>query len=155
MPLQSATGDKGPFYIDTVSPQVSADIVANGGTAETVRALYAVNQEVALQQALITANTNLTELQRQIELKKIELAQLQAQAQATGELQPEPQPAPQPTIATQPHVIQPGETIGILARNFSTKVGDIMAVNPGVDFRALKPGDTINLPVILPPMPGQ
>ncbi len=128
-------------------------VIAGGGTAQAVSALYAVNQEVSLQQALIAANTNLTALQRQIELKKIELAQLQAEAQATGQLPPEPSAPPQPTVSTRPHVIQPGETIGLLARNYSTRVSDIIAVNPGVNFSALKPGDTINLPVILPPLP--
>ncbi|MCX6894793.1 MAG: LysM peptidoglycan-binding domain-containing protein [Verrucomicrobia bacterium] len=137
-----------PAFRDAVE-----SVFAAGGSADTVSALYAVNQEVALQQAIIAANTNLTALQRQIELKKIELAALQAQAQATGQLPIELPPVPQPTVTTQPHVIQPGENLGILARTFSTKIGDIMAVNPGVDFHALKPGDTINLPVIQPPLP--
>ena len=127
--------------------------LADGGTAETVRAIYAVNQEVAVQQAIIAANTNLTGLQKKIELKKIELAQLQAQALATGQSQPEPQPAPQATVGTRQHVIRLGESLPSLAYTFSVKIGDIIAVNPGVDVRTLRPGDTINLPVILPPMP--
>lgn len=137
-----------PAFRDAVEAAIAA-----GGSAQTVTALYAVNQEVELQQALITANTNLTDLQKQIELKKIELAQLQAQAQATGQLQPEPQPAPQATVTTRPHVIRPGESLPSIAFTFSTKIGDIIAVNPGVDIRTLRPGDTINLPVIQPPMP--
>ena len=127
--------------------------LADGGTAETVRAIYAVNQEVAVQQAIIAANTNLTDLQKKIELKKIELAQLQAQALATGQSQPEPQPAPQATLGTRQHILRLGESLPSLAYTFSVKIGDIIAVNPGVDVRTLRPGDTINLPVILPPLP--
>ena len=143
-----------PAYRDALDAAQAA-----GGSDQTVNALYAVNQATAAQAALVQANSNLTDLQKQIELKKIELAQLQAQAKATGQAAPETPPLPQSvaTVSTQVHVIQPGENLGILARTFSTKVNDIIAVNPGVDFHNLKPGDHINLPVIepTPPAPPQ
>lgn len=141
-----------PAYQDAV-----ALAQASGGSAQTVQTLYALSQATATQQALIAANTNLTDLQKQIEAKKAELAQLTAQALATGQTTettnaPVLNP-PVATVTTSAHTIQPGENLGILARTFSTTINDIMAVNPGVDFHALKPGDSINLPVIVPNPP--
>ncbi len=132
---------------------------ATGGSAQTVDAIYAINQAVNAQAAVVQANSNLTDIQKQIELKKIELAQLQAQGQLIGEVAPELPPLPQAvaTVSTRPHVIQPGENLISLSFTYSAKASDIMAVNPGVSFPTLKPGDTINLPVIepAPPTPAQ
>jgi len=124
------------------------------GSAQTVDALYKINQEAAVQQAIVEANSNLTDIQRKIELKQIELALLQAQAQATGQTATEPPPpSPIATVATRPHTIQAGESLWSMARNYATKISDIQIVNPGVDFSKLKPGDTIKLPIIEPPPP--
>jgi LysM repeat protein len=121
--------------------------------------LYAINRTAAAEQARIDANSNLTDLQAQIEAKKAELAQLQAQAQVEGQTvasEPPPPPPPAPSTPTlQTHVIQPGETLADVAQANSTGVVNIEAVNPGVDFRNLKPGDTIYLPPTQPAPPGQ
>jgi LysM repeat protein len=129
---------------------------AAGGGSNMLSTLYAINQAVTAEQARIDANTNLSDLQKQIEQKKVELAQLQAQSQAAGETvaadnaPPLPQPQPAATLTTQPHVVQPGENMIGLAHAFGTGVNDIIAVNPGVDFHSLKPGDTINVPIVQP-----
>jgi LysM repeat protein len=123
-----------------------------GGDPSLLQTFYAINRAAAAEQARIDANSNLTDLQAQIESKKAELAQLQAQAQVEGQaVASEPPPTPPPVPQTpnlQTHVIQPGETLADVARAYSMGTVNIMAANPGVDFRSLKPGDTINIPII-------
>ena len=142
-------------YVKLQDPSYQAALEqaqAVGGSAQTVETLYKINQEVAVQQAIVEANSNLTDIQKQIELKKIELAQLQSQAQLTDQAANESSPpSPIATVTTQPHTVQAGESLWSMARNNATKISDIQIVNPGVDFSKLKPGDTIKLPIIEPP----
>ncbi len=132
-----------PAYRESV-----AQAQANGGSPQGADAFYKINQAVANEQTLIQANANLTDLQRQIELKKLELAQLQAQAQVTGQSGVEPPMPPTPTTTSvQRHLIAPNETLVSLAAAYGMKVSDILAANPSMDFRNLKAGDSINIPV--------
>jgi LysM repeat protein len=131
---------------------------ANGSSPQAVQALYGINQATVAEQSLVQANSNLTDVQKQIELKKIELEQLKAQAQAQGQLPIETPPPTSPaSVVTVRHTIVAGDTLVTIARSQRLRVSDIEAVNPGVNFHALNPGDSINLPVIVqtPPMPPQ
>jgi LysM repeat protein len=139
-----------PAYRDAVTAARTA-----GGNPQTILQLYQINQAAAAEQARIQDDPNLNEIQKAIELKKIELEQLKAQAQAKGELPPEPPPPPTPPVqlANQRHVIEPNESLATLSLRYVIKISDIIAANPGVNFNTLKPGDAINLPVILPTPP--
>jgi LysM repeat protein len=138
-----------PAYVDALNTTLALD-----GRADLVKTLYAVNQEVAAERTRIEANTNLTDLQRQIELKKIELAQLHAQAQATGQMpveEPaaptpviEPTPPPAPTLATYSMIM--GDNINALSQRYGIPMSAIRAANPGLDLDNLRPGDKIRLP---------
>jgi len=145
--------DRYSEYVRLQDPAYQAaleEIKEGGADPRMLQTLYAINRTAASDQASIDANTNLTDLQAQIEAKKAELAQLQAQAQVEGQVvaaeaqAAAPTPPPPPALPT--HVIQPNETLLDVARANSVNVINIEAVNPGIDFRNLKPGDTIYLP---------
>lgn len=142
-----------PAYRDAV-----AAAQTSGGNTQTVWLLYQINQAVAAEQARIQADSNLTEIQKAIELKKTELELLKAQAEAKGELTPEPSPPVPPVqLVNQRHVLQPNETVATLSWRYLVKISDIIAANPGVNFNTLKAGDAINIPVTVqtPPLPPQ
>lgn len=62
----------------------------------------------------------------------------------------EPRPAGNTAPAarpTRPHVLAPGETLFSLTAAYDVALSDLMAVNPGLDPRALQPGMTLRVPV--------
>ena len=77
-----------PVYRDAVATAEDA------GTPEAAQAIYAINLAALDEQNRIRGDTNLTAEQKNIELKRLELQQLQANTVATGQdLPPEPPPA--------------------------------------------------------------
>jgi LysM repeat protein len=126
-------------------------VLAEGGSAQTVKTLYQVNQAVTTQRSRVEAATNLTGLQRQIELKKIELTQLEAQAQATGQLPIEP-PPPEPVQIQQPvtvlsiYSVLANDDLKRISERYRIPMSAIQAANPGLDLENLLPGDKIRLP---------
>ena len=78
-----------PLYRDAVATAEDAD------TPEAARTIYAINVAALTEQNRIRGDTNLTAEQKNIELKRVELEQLQANTVATGQdLPPEPPPLP-------------------------------------------------------------
>ena len=71
--------------------------LAKAGTPEAAGTFYAINLAALAEQNRIRGDTNLTSGQKSIELKRLELEQLQANTVAKGgELPPEPTPPPTP-----------------------------------------------------------
>ncbi len=131
-----------PVYRDAVA---AAD---EAGTPDAVRALYAINLAAIAEQNRIRADTNMTADQKNIELKRVELEQLQAGAVAKGEdLPPEPpsQPPPPPP-PKKVYVLGPGDSANTIALMYGLPVAAIKAANPKVDFNKLKPGQAITIP---------
>jgi len=117
------------------------------GATEAVEALYGIRQVVAEEQQRIRQDDRLTEEQKAIELKRIELEQLKATALALGqELPPEPPPPPTPM---RTHAYQERENLLGLALLYDVPVSAIVAANPNLDFHRLKPGDLIQIPMPL------
>jgi LysM repeat protein len=125
------------------------------GTPEAASTIYQINLATAQQQATIRSNTNLSPEQLAIELKRIELEQLKASAQATGQEVPPEQPAlpatepsstPAPPVKVHPYVVGVADTISSVAMRYGVSVEDLKAANPGLDYRHLKPGDSIQVP---------
>src|ERR1035441_604182 len=92
---------------------------------------------------------NLTEFltadQKSIELKRLELEQLQAKTVAKGQdLPPEPPPLPPPPRKVV--VLGPGDSAATIALMYGLPVNAIKAANPKVDFNKLKPGVAITIP---------
>jgi len=130
-----------PLYRDAVATAEKAD------TPEAAQAIYAINLAALAEQSRIRGNTNLTAEQKNLELKRIELQQLQANTVAMGqdlpdELPPLP-PIPEPKKV---YVLGAGDSAATLAVMYGLPVNAIKAANPKVDFNRLKPGTPITIP---------
>jgi LysM repeat protein len=130
-----------PVYRDAVAAAEEA------GTPEAAQAIYEINQAALAEQNRIRGDSNLTDAQKSVELKRLELEQLQATTVAKGEdLPPEPpptQPAPQPKKV---YVLGAGDSAATIALMYGLPVSAIKAANPKVDFNKLKPGVAITIP---------
>ncbi|SJZ31544.1 LysM peptidoglycan-binding domain-containing protein [Selenihalanaerobacter shriftii] len=62
--------------------------------------------------------------------------------------------APAPDIRYAQHVVQPGETLFVLAQKYNTTVRTLLRLNPDIeDPDEIQAGMVINLPILLPPPP--
>jgi LysM repeat protein len=129
-----------PLYRDAVA---AAD---EAGTPDAVMTLYQINQAAAEEQNAIASNTNLTAQQKSIEMKRLELEQLQANTLATGQdLPPEP-PAPPAAPPKRTYTLQPGDSLAVVSLIYGVPASAIRAANPNVNVDRLGPGDTLNIP---------
>jgi LysM repeat protein len=131
-----------PVYRDAVAAAQDA------GTPEAAQAIYAINLATLAEQSRIRGNTNLTAEQKAIELKRVELDQLEANTLATGqELPPDASPPPPPPPEPKKvYVLGPGDSAYTIALMYGLPVSAIKAANPKVDFNKLKPGVAITIP---------
>jgi hypothetical protein len=133
------------------------ETLANGGNPATLGVLYAINREATAEQERIENDATLSETQREIELKKLELEQLKATAQALGEsiledaAQPEAQTRPEPRKI---HSVAGGESLERIARIYGVDPSALRSANPGVNFDKLQPGVNVNVPLrLIYPLP--
>jgi len=138
-----------PVYREAVAAAEEA------GTPEAAGTIYAITLAAQAEQDRIRGDTNLTSEQKNIELKRLELEQLQANTIATGrDLPPEPTPQPAPTQPRKVYVLGPGDSAETIALMYGLPASAIRDANPNVDFRKLKPGTPITIPSSpLAPMP--
>ena len=138
-----------PVYRDAVAAAEEA------GTPEAAGTIYAITLAAQAEQDRIRGDTNLTSEQKNIELKRLELEQLQANTIATGrDLPPEPPPQPAPTQPRKVYVLGPGDSAETIGLMYGLPASAIRDANPNVDFRKLKPGTPITIPSSpLAPMP--
>jgi len=130
-----------PLYRDAVATAEKAD------TPEAAQAIYAINLAALAEQSRIRGNTNLTAEQKNLELKRIELQQLQANSVAMGQdLPDEPPPLPPIPEPKKVYVLGAGDSAATLAVMYGLPVNAIKAANPKVDFNRLKPGTPITIP---------
>jgi LysM repeat protein len=131
-----------PTYRDAVAAAEEA------GTPEAAQALYAIDLAAQGEQDRIRGDTNLTDSQKSVELKKLELEQLQANTVAKGQDLP-PEPPPEPPPPKKVYVLSSGDSADTIALMYGLPASAIKAANPRVDFSRLKPGTA----VIIPPTP--
>ncbi len=132
-----------PVYRDALA------LAQQSGSPDSAGALYAINLATLSEQDSIRSNTNLTAQQRSIELKRLELEQLQANALATGQQlppEPTPPPAPTPAQAKRVYVVGPGDNATSVASIYGLPVDALRRANPNVNLNRLRPGDTLNIP---------
>jgi LysM repeat protein len=139
-----------PVYRDAVAAAQEA------GTPEAAQTIYAINLATMVEQNRIRGDTNLTAEQRNIELKRVELEQLQANTVAAGQALP-PEPPPLPPLPPVPpprkfYVLGPGDSAATIGLMYGLPASVIKAANPRVDFNKLKPGVAITIPPS-PPLP--
>ena len=131
-----------PAYRDAVAAAQQA------GTPEAAQTIYAVNLAAQAETNRIRRDANLTAEQKAIELKRVELEQLQANTVAAGQALP-PEPPPPPPLPPQPKkvpVLGPGDSLATIAAMYGLPESAIKAANPKVDFKKLKPGMSITIP---------
>ena len=131
-----------PTYRDAVAAAEEA------GTPEAAQALYAIDLAAQGEQDRIRGDTNLTAAQKSVELKKLELEQLQANTVAKGQDLP-PELPPEPPPPKKVYVLSSGDSADTIALMYGLPASAIKAANPRVDFSRLKPGTA----VIIPPTP--
>ncbi len=129
-----------PVYRDAVA------LAQQAGMPDAARAIYEINLAAAAQQESIRTNANLTAAQKDIELKRLELEQLQANAVATDqELPPEPAPPPQPP-PKKVYIVGPGDNAATVSTIYGVPIAALRDANPGLNLNKLKPGDVLNIP---------
>ena len=130
-----------PVYRDAVA---AAD---EAGTPEAVAKFYAISLAAQAEQNRIRGDTKLTADQKSIELKRLELEQLQATTVAKGQdLLPELPPEPPVIPPKKVYVMGAGDSAASIAMMYGLPVNAIKAANPKIDFNRLKPGDAITIP---------
>jgi LysM repeat protein len=117
------------------------------GTPDATGTIYAINLAALAEQNRIRGDTNLTAEQKNIEMKRVELDQLQASTVATGQdLPPEPPSLPPTPQPKKVYVLSAGDSAATIALMYGLPVNAIKAANPKVDFNKLKPGVAITIP---------
>lgn len=128
-----------PAYREAVAAAIKA------GVPTAAQALYEIGQATAAELERIRQDQTLTDAQKAIEIKKVELEQLKATTLAIGQPVIE-EPPPMPPVLVQ-HRMEPLDTLQSVAARFRVSVNDILSVNPGIDLSQLKPGDMIYVPL--------
>jgi LysM repeat protein len=99
----------------------------------------------------------LTDTQREIELKRLELEQLKATAQALGEKlldEPGQKDAPPKPEPQKVHRVATGESLDRIARIYGVDPNALRAANPGLNFEKLAPGASVSVPLrLMYPLP--
>jgi LysM repeat protein len=57
-----------------------------------------------------------------------------------------PRVSPRSTTVRTTYVVQAKDTLASISRKFNVKLDSLMAANPGLDARRLRPGQTVNIP---------
>jgi LysM repeat protein len=123
------------------------------GDPGSVDTLYAINLTAQHQRDLIQSNANLTDSQKAIELKQLDVDQLTAATSASGQAVPPdtsspPPPPPSQSTATPivSHVMGNTETVQALSQLYNVPMSQLQALNPGIDLNNIMPGQTIRIP---------
>jgi hypothetical protein len=139
-----------PLYRDAVAAAQDA------GTPDAARTIYQVNLAALSEQDRIRNDTNLTADQKAIELKRLELQQLQANTAAAGkDLAPDP-PMPTPSPPRRTYTLGRGDSAAVISSIYGVPISALQAANPNVNLNNLRPGDSITIPRVTtpPPPPG-
>jgi LysM repeat protein len=140
-----------PAYLSAV------ELLARGdGNATALPTLYAINRESSAELERIQNDENLTETQREIELKKLELEQMKATALALGEplLEEQPVQSAPKSGPKKTHSVAGGESLERIARIYGVDQNALRAANPNLNFNNLKAGDKVSVPLnLIYPLP--
>jgi LysM repeat protein len=118
----------------------AADAAGQPGAAPY---LQAIGDAGEVEQALIAADPNTTPLQQEIEMKRVELGQLEAAAAVLGEPIPSNEPPPPPR---QTYAVERGDSLADISRKTGVPVAILLQANPGLQANAVQPGTQIVIP---------
>jgi LysM repeat protein len=129
-----------PLYRDAYAKALEA------GTPEAARTYYAIEIAAAAEQATIRSNTTLTDQQKAIELKRLELEQLKASTIASGQdVTPEPSEQTK-SSPKRTHQMRPGDTLAVVSIMYNVPIEALRDANPGINVNTLRPGDVLTIP---------
>jgi LysM repeat protein len=121
------------------------------GSPESAATFYQINLATSAEIERIRLDPNLTQEQKAIELKRVDLEQTEARTLAAGQDLP---PAP-PEVKQAPkktYVVRPGDSAAVVSMIYGVPVNALRAANPNTDISRLRPGDSLNIPIAnLPP----
>ena len=130
---------------DPAYQQAMAQAIA-AGTPDAVDAIYGINLAAQSEKSSINADASLTDQQRAIELRQLELNQLKANTIASGgDLPPDAPPLP-PTVPIRTFTLGPGDTPAVVSMIYGVPISALRQANPRLNFNRLRPGDTIAIP---------
>ncbi len=115
------------------------------GVTNAADLFYAIDRLGAQQRQLIRGDTNLTPLQQELALRRLELEQLQAAAALLGQPDNPPLP-PAPPSPTQTYSFQKGDTIAAVSRRTGVPVALLLRANPNLQPENIPPGTQIVIP---------
>lgn len=147
------------LYVRLSDPAYLSALEALGegkATPETIRLLYAINRAKTAEEERIENDPTLTDTQREIELKRLELELLKAVALARGEelLDESGQKEKPKAEPMKTHSTLAGESLDRIAFAYGVTPAQLRALNPNVNFDKLAAGTPINIPLYpLPPPP--
>jgi hypothetical protein len=128
-----------PLYRDAVAAAQKA------GAPQAARNFYLINLAAAASSNSIYADPGMSPDQKAIELKQLELDQLKANTLVTGGQLPQ-QPATSPNPIRRTYTLRQGDSPAVIGMIYGVPESAIRAANPNVDFRRLRPGDSIYIP---------
>lgn len=141
-------------YVQLQDPDYRAALAAaqaSGAPPQAAQTLLEVNQETAIQTAIVQADPSLTETQKLVATKQAELEQLKALVQAQGQdLPPDLPPMPPNMVLNRQVPLLANDSVKAIADRYQLTVEDLRNANPGVDFTTIKPGEIINIPTVTP-----
>ena len=104
----------------------------------------------------IRQDASLTPEQKAIELKRVELEQLEASTLAAGQDLPPSPPGAPTTPPKKTYVVRPGDSASVVSLIYGIPVAALRAANPNTDLGRLRPGESLNIPQAdLPPKPSR
>lgn len=133
-----------PAYLSAV------ETLGNVNNSDALALLYAINRQATEEQERILNDETLTEREREIQLKQLELEQMKATAEALGQRPPDtlaPEPTQPPREPMKVHTVLPGEGLERVARLYGIPPDALRAANPNLNFDQLPSGAQINVPL--------
>ena len=133
-----------PLYRQSMAQALDAN------TPDAVAAIYGINLAAQAEKNGINSDATLSDQQRAIELKELELNQLKANTVATGgDLPPDSPPLP-PTTPVRTYTLLPGDTPAVVSMIYGVPLSALRQANPRLNLNRLRPGDSLVIPPIDP-----
>lgn len=131
-----------PLYRQAMAQAIEA------GTPEAAGAIYGINLAAQAEKNTITSDATLSEQQRTIELRELELNQLKANTVASGGELPPDAPVPSPAVPVRTYTLLPGDTPAVISMIYGVPVSALRQANPRLNLNKLRAGDSLIIPPI-------
>jgi len=128
--------------------QQAIEAAQAAGIASATDLFYLIDRVGAVDEEQIKQDTNLTPLQQELALRKLQVEQLQVAAEALGQA-----PSPEPPAPQRRYTFQNGDTIAKVSMETGVPVALIIRANPNLPQDRIPPGTQIIIPEWTAPFP--